>query len=242
VVNITQPPFVGRPDLRKALSMAIDRETLVEHVTGVGERPAYSWVPPGTANYTSQPYQWADLSADERIAEAQQLYRSAVGDGETSPVISLRYDASPNHSRNAEVLSAMWRQTLDATIEPTSKEWKVFLSERHLLELGGLTRLGWVADYNDAQTFLEIFTSRHPQNVTGYADAEYDALLEAARQQTDPQQRRALLEQAERRLLEAYVVIPLYFNVSKHLVKPYIKGFVPNAMNRNQSKHLRLRE
>jgi oligopeptide transport system substrate-binding protein len=239
--TIDRPPFVGRPDLRQAVSMAIDREALVVHVTGVGERAAWGWVPPGTAGHDGQAYEWAEWSAEERIAEARRLFAGAAAENSAAARIKVRYDAGQNHERMALALASMWRDTLGIEVELIPQEWKVYLSERGNREPGGLTRLGWSGDYNDPQSFLDIFASDHPQNVTGFADSEYDALIRAAAREGDSVQRRSLFAQAERRLLDAYVVMPLYFNVSKHLVRPYILGFTPNIANHIQTRYLQLR-
>jgi oligopeptide transport system substrate-binding protein len=101
-------------------------------------------------------------------------------------------------------------------------------------------RFGWVGDYNDAYTFLEIFQSTHGQNFPRFSDPAYDALLAAIAAEADLSRRSELMRQAEERLLDAYPIIPIYFYANKHIVKPYVKGFRANIMDHNHSRHLRI--
>ncbi len=99
-------------------------------------------------------------------------------------------------------------------------------------------RAGWVGDYNDAFTFAELMHSGFGLNGTGYANPNYDALVDAASVEADLEKRRELLQQAERLLLVDQPLIPVYFYVSKRMVKPYVKGYQGNIMNHHASKDL----
>jgi oligopeptide transport system substrate-binding protein len=101
-------------------------------------------------------------------------------------------------------------------------------------------RSSWVGDYNDAYTFAQLLQTGFGINLTGYSSARYDGLLEQATRQGDPVQRRALLEEAERVMLADHPVLPIYFYVNKHLVKPYVSGWTDNVMNVQYSKDLAL--
>jgi oligopeptide transport system substrate-binding protein len=101
-------------------------------------------------------------------------------------------------------------------------------------------RSSWVGDYNDAYTFAQLLQSGFGINLTGYANPAYDALLAEATRTPDPARRRALLEEAERLMLADHPVLPLYFYVNKHLVKPWVAGWSDNVMNVHYSKDLRL--
>jgi oligopeptide transport system substrate-binding protein len=101
-------------------------------------------------------------------------------------------------------------------------------------------RLSWVGDYNDAYTFLQYLKGGFGINLPHYASAAYDGLLDEASRQTDAARRRALLEEAERTMLADHPLIPLYYYVNKHLVKPALKGWYDNVMDVVYSQDLEL--
>lgn len=238
-LNINQPPF-DDVRVRQALSMAIDREIITERVTGVGERPAYAFVADGVANYTSARYEWADWPAERRHAEARRLLAEA-GFGPDNPLsFDILYNTSENHRRLAVAVASMWQEVLGVQASPYNQEWKVMLQTRRDLSAWRVMRFGWVGDYNDPYTYLEIKKTGHGQNTTQWSNETYDAMLARASQMRDLQARAELLAQAESVMLEDYPIIPLYFYVSKHLVQPHVVGFTPNIMDRNYSRHYRI--
>ncbi len=236
--NVTKPPFADDPELRQALSMAIDREVLVEVITGRGEAPAYSWVPPGVHNYEPVQLPYADLSQQERNAIAQSLYRKAGYSRENPLRFELRYNTSDTQQRIALAVQAMWRKVLGAEATTVNVEFQVLLDQMRNREVTQAFRSSWFGDYNDANTFLAIMQSDSAANMPGYSNPEYDALMQSAGEQLDLDRRRLYLEEAERVLLADHAVIPLYFYVSKHLVKPEVRGWQDNILNYHYSQHL----
>jgi oligopeptide transport system substrate-binding protein len=115
----------------------------------------------------------------------------------------------------------------------------VFLATRHEKNTE-VFRAGWIGDYYDPYTFLELYLSNSELNDSGYASAAYDGLLRAASAELDSQRRHALMAEAEALLLEDLPIMPIYHYVSPRLVKPWVAGFVPNIMERHYSKHLRI--
>ncbi len=238
--NMTRPPFADNPELRQALSMAIDREVLVEAITGRGEAPAYSWVPPGIDNYDPVRLPYTELSQQERNAIARNLYRKA-GYGKDNPLrFELRYNTSDTQQRIALAVQAMWRKVLGAEATTVNVEFQVLLDQMREREITEVFRSSWFGDYNDANTFLAIMQSDSAANMPGYSNPEYDELMQSAGQQLDLDRRRLYLEEAERVLLADHVVIPLYFYVSKHLVKAGVEGWQDNILNYHYSQHLSL--
>lgn len=238
--NLTKPPFKDNPALRRALSMAIDREVLVEAITGRGEAPAYSWVPPGIENYEPPKLSYADLSQDERNALARSLYKEA-GYSDANPLqFELRYNTSDTQQRIALAVQAMWRDVLGAEATPVNVEFQVLLDQMRDAEVTEVFRSSWFGDYNDANTFLAIMQSDSPGNMPRYANEEYDTLMKSAAEQLDLDRRRLYLEEAERVLLADHAVIPLYFYVSKHLVSPGVGGWEDNILNYHYSQYLSL--
>jgi oligopeptide transport system substrate-binding protein len=238
--NLAKPPFADNPELRQALSMAVDRGVLVEAVMGRGEAPAYSWVPPGVDNYDPVQLPYAGLSQQERNALAKSLYREA-GYGEDNPLrFELRYNTSDTHQKIALALQAMWRNVLGAEAKTVNVEFQVLLDQMREQEITQVFRSSWFGDYNDANSFLAIMHSDSAANTPGYANPEFDDLLKTAGEQLDLDRRRLYLEEAERVLLADHAVIPLYFYVSKHLVKPEVRGWQDNTLNYHYSQHLSL--
>ena len=238
--NLTKPPFEDNPALRQALSMSIDREVLVSTVTGRGEAPAYSWVPPGVDNYEPPRFSYAELSQAERNAIARSLYDEA-GYGADNPArIELRYNTSDTQRRIAVAVQSMWRDVLGVETKLINEEFQVLLANMRDREVTQVFRSSWIGDYNDAHTFLGILQSGNPSNMPAYASEEYDAFMQSAASQVDLDRRRRFLEEAERVMLADHPVIPLYFYVSKHLVSPEVRGWGDNVLDYHYSQHLSL--
>ena len=238
--NLTKPPFRDNPDLRRALSMAIDRQALTGKVTGRGEAPAWSWVPPGVDNYDGRQFPYASLSQEERHREARRAFEEA-GYGADNPLeIEIRYNTSDTHQRIALAIQSMWRDVLGVEATLVNEEFQVLLSNMRAKEVTQVFRSSWLGDYNDANTFLQVMLSDAPSNMTGYSNKDFDSLVAQAAEQSDPEDRRHFLEEAERLLLTDHPVIPIYFYVSKHLVSPRVRGWGDNVLDYHYSQHLSL--
>ena len=227
-------------DVRAALSLAIDRAQITDRVTGAGERPAQSWVPPGIPGYTPARAAWAGLDASARTRQAQEHWSAARKRGTAPAQLTLCTDASANHRRTAIALADQWRQTLDVKVAIVEMEWKAYLATRKAPGECDLLRYGWSADFVDPEAFLALFTSGHAQNVAGYSNPAYDALISRSGVAADAEQRAAFLASAERILLQDAVVIPIFHRVSKRLVKPGIEGIAANPLGHLPSRCLRL--
>ena len=234
--NLTKPPFKGQPELRRALAMAIDREILTERVTGAGEIVAYGWVPP-VNDYQGQQPAWATWTQEQRNREAQRLYAEAGYSADNPLQVQILYNTSENHKRVSVAIASMWKQVLGVESSLENQEWKVFLQTRRAKETTQVFRAGWIGDYNDAYSFAQLMHSKNEQNDSGYASPEYDSLLDRTAMEGDPDERARLMEAAERRLLEEMPIIPVYFYVSKHLVKPWVGGYQSNIMDHHYTKN-----
>lgn len=239
-LNLTRPPFKDNPELRQALSMAIDREVLTGQIIGRGEAPAYSWVPPGVDNYESRRFAYANMTAGERRAAARRAYADA-GYGEQNPLqVEIRYNTSDANQRIALAVQSMWRDSLGVQTTLINEEFQVLLSNVQAMAVTEVFRLSWSGDYNDAHAFLQVLQSDASSNLAGYRSEEFDRLMQQAALQTDAGRRRLYLEEAERVLLADHPVIPLYFYVSKHLVSPEVGGWGDNVLDYHYSQHLSL--
>jgi len=224
--------------VRKALAMTVDRTIIVETVTGLGDAGAYGLVPPGVANYTAQYFEWRDQPIAARAELARALLAEA-GYGPGKPLrIEVHYNTDENLRRVAVAVASMWREHLGVETSLHNEEFRVLLNRRKDPDAWRVLRLSWRGDYNDASNFLEILARSGAVNDTGYDDPEFERLLAEAALEADPARRRALLEAAERRMLEQYPVLPLYHPVGRRLIKPWVHGFAPNVHNRTYSRHL----
>lgn len=239
--NTQKPPFKDNPALRKALTLAIDREIITTQVVKSGQLPAFGWVPP-VANYTPQQIPEGAWTQAEREAEAQRLYAEA-GYSRAEPVqVEILYNTEENHKAVAVAVAAMWSQVLGVKTSIRNQEWKAFLDTRNQRELTQVFRGGWIGDYNDAYTFAELFLSTSGLNNAGYDNPEYDRLVRLASAEQDSDQRARYLEQAERVLLEDLPLMPVYFYVTARLIKPWVAGYESNIMNFHPTKHLSILE
>lgn len=239
--NLTRPPFKDNLKLRQALNLAVDRELIVRKVMNGAALPAYGWVPPGTWNYTPQKPAWAGWSKEKRLAEARRLYAEA-GYGPERPLeVEVRYNTHDDHKRVAVVIAAMWKQNLGVRTRLVNEEFKVYINNRQLRKVTEAFRATWIGDYDDASSFTDILHSTHGQNDQGYNNPQYDFLLARAAAEPDVAKRRSLLEEAERLALADAPVLPIYFYVSKHLVKPWVQGWEDNLLDYHYSKDLSLR-
>ena len=235
--NTTQPPFAGQPGLRRALSLAVDRSIITDVVSGAGEPVAYSWVPP-VRGYAQQTPAEAGWTQQQREAEARRLYAEA-GYSEKNPLtVEVLYNTSDNHKRIALALRSMWKEVLGMEATLANQEWKVFLETRKSKLETEIYRAGWIGDYEDAYTFAQLLESANEQNDSGYDNPEYDALLAAASAEPDAARRAEYLQQAELLMLADQPILPLYFYVTKRMVKPWVQGYEGNIMDRIYARHL----
>jgi len=238
-LNLSNKTLGSSLALRKALAMAVDRRQLVDTL-GFGQVAAYGFVPPGTWNYDPQSWAWTSSSDADRITEAKRLYAQAGFTPESPLRLRLLFNSNPVIRRTAILTAAMWKDTLGVDTALTDEEYKVFLQSRHDKSRWDVARLGWNADFNDASNFLDTFRAHSPNNDPGYENPSFDALADQAAATNDLAKRRQLLANTERVMLDDYPIVPLYFFVSKALVKPYVRGFKPSPLNHMPTKALSL--
>jgi oligopeptide transport system substrate-binding protein len=236
-INLNHSVLGGSTDLRLALALAIDRETLVRVALGAGEITGWGLVPPGIAGYEPQHIAMAGASQVEREQEARRLLAASGFDNNRMPVLEIRYNTSGLHRRVAVTVSAMWKQVLGISSELINEEWKVFVNNRRLGVNTEIFRGGWIADYSDPSSFLNLFISGDELNSTFYSDTTFDKLMDQASFASGGE-RMSLLQKAERRLLANVPIIPLYYYVSRHLVRPGVNGFMDNANDIHLSRYL----
>jgi oligopeptide transport system substrate-binding protein len=237
--NLSRPPFQDNLLLRRALMLAVDRDQLVRSLLQFGERPAYGWVPYGVQGYQTQSMIDGSPSAADRLAESRRLFREA-GYSDRRPLhFELWYNANEVHRMLAVAIAAMWHDALGINVTLMNVDFPTLLQDVEAQRVD-MFRSSWIGDYNDAESFLQIFASNSGTNLPHYRSSEYDALLADAAAQTNPDTRSALLEHAERVLLRDAPIVPIYFHVGAHLIKPRVQGWYQNVMNVTYSKELSL--
>ncbi|WP_240002325.1 peptide ABC transporter substrate-binding protein [Oleisolibacter albus] len=242
--NLTKEPWKSNRDLRLALSLALDRDVLAEKIMGQGEKGIFSFVPPGIADYQPPVMEWAGWTQAQREARAKELLQKAgYGPGGKPLELEVLYNTSENHRKVAIAAASMWQSKLGVKVTLNNQEWKVFLNTRDEKAFKDIVRHGWIGDYLDPYSFLELLRSDvGQQNPTGYANPDYDRLVREANNSLDPARRTALLQQAEKLALEDVALIPLMTYASQHMVSPKVVGWTDNLLDLHPSRFLDLKD
>ena len=240
-VNFGREAFQD-PRVREALSLALDRETIVEQIRRTGNPPAYSIVPPPIANYPAvSRLHYAEVPHHERIGRAKALMEDAGygPDNRLSFRLAVR-SASADARRVPAAIQQMWREIYaDAEIEQSDAAVFYNLLQEQDFDVG---IAGWVADFNDASNFLELIRTGNGNNYGMYSNPEFDALLDQASAEQDLEVRGQLLARAEAIALRDHALIPEFFGVNRAMVQPYLKGWVTNVNDNVRTRWLSIDE
>lgn len=236
--NLLREPFVDNPSLRMALILAIDRGILTEKVAQFGEQPSFSLVPPGMDGYVPFSPEYADWTQEERNHEARRLYEQAGFSPERPLRTEIRYNTSENHKKMALAVASMWKQQLGVATTLVNEEFRVFMQNREQKTVTEVFGAGWISDYNDPYSFLEMFRTGHGRNDYGYSNSTFDALLDQIGTERVRARRERLMFEAERTLLSDHVIIPVYTYVTKRLVSPQLRGWKTNVMDHHPTRHM----
>lgn len=220
--NVRRPPF-NDIRVRKAFSMAVDKQEIVKFITKGGEAPATSFVPAGMPGYTPI----AGLPFD--LDRARKLFAEAgYPDGKGFPKVAFLYNTSEANREIAEVVQEMFRKGLNVTVELVNQEWKVYLANTKEGNYE-MARASWIGDYVDPNTFLDMWVTGGGNNRAGWSHPGYDSLIRRAAVEMDPAQRMELFRRAERILIEGEAaILPLYHYVSTEMYRPEVEGIWPN--------------
>lgn len=224
--------------VRRALSMAIDREFITKKLLRGGQQPAYTFTPPGVANYqAAKPPYWATWTLERRQAEARRLLAQA-GYGPDKPlVVEIKHRNTPDPTLVMPAIQADWKQIgVDARL--AQNETQIAYASYRSRDFQ-VADAAWVADYNDPMSFLYLMQSATgPQNYGDYKNPAYDALLAKADNEPNAKIRSGFLAQAEALMLEDAPVATIYYYVNKNLVSPKITGFVDNIVDQHRTRYL----
>jgi len=225
--NTEKEPF-NDIRVRKALTMAIDRKAICENVTQGGQLPAFAYVPPGIPEPNGDDFR--EKGGDyytEDIEEAKRLLAEAgYPNGEGFPAFEILYNTSEFHMTVAEAIQEMWKVNLGITnVTLTNQEWGTYLNSR---DEGDFTvaRAGWIGDYNDPNTFLDMWTTGNGNNNSRFSDADYDRLVAECLVEDDMNVRNAKLHELEDILMEAMPIMPVYFYTQPAMISQKLKDYV----------------
>jgi len=223
--NTRKAPF-DNLQVRQALSMAVDRDILVNKITAQGEPAAYSIVPQTIANYTTSEPDFASEPQQQRIKQAKVLLAAAGYSKQNPLTFTLTYNTSENHKKIALVIASMWKK-LGVNVVLENMEWKSYVSSKNLGDFQ-LARSWAFGDYAEPSALLAAFTCGNPVNESGFCEPKFDALMASASNTADEVQRYALYQQAEAILSQSAPVIPLYNYTQTRMVRDTLKGFPEN--------------
>ena len=236
-INLAKEPW-SNPQLRRAISMAIDREFLADKIWGGAMFPAYGFVAPGIEGY--QPYRpdYADIPEIDREDEAARILQ-ALGYGPDNPLkLELRYDTSENNQNTGIAIQEQLRPLgIEVTLHNSD-------AKTHFGHLDGggdfdFARSGWIGDYKDPETFLGIARKASGNNLGHYDSPEFERLMDAAAAAgANPEQRMKLLSQAEKVLVDDDGMLPLLFYSSHNIVSSRVKGWEENVMDIHPSRFI----
>lgn len=230
-INTTRPPLDNLL-LRRALSLAIDRESLVRYITRGGQTATSTLAIAGMAGYASPEQPLFDPDEARRL-----LHEAGYARGADVPPIALSYNTADSNKQIAETIQQMWKNELGIAVELENVEWNVFLDKAARMDFQ-ICRMGWTADYDDPFNFLEILSSGTGNNHSNWKNPEYDQRLREANRELDRQLRLDKLRAAETMALAHQPLIPLYVYKRSQLVKPYVRGFWSNNQDRHPWKYL----
>jgi oligopeptide transport system substrate-binding protein len=227
--NTTRPPF-NDPRIRRALSLAVDRDAIARTVLRGAGTPARSFTPPDCAGYTARATVPTDFAAARRL-----LAEAGYPGGQGLPKLDLQVRNDEHQPRVAEVLQAQWAKELGLAITLTPLEQKTWVQNQQTLNYT-ISGAGWIGDFVDPVTFLDLFVSGGGNNWTGWTNPDYDHLVAQAAATADAAARRELFQQAEALLLEQAPVAPVFFGTRAYLIHPAVKGWEPSLLGLHQYK------
>ncbi|MDR1060360.1 MAG: peptide ABC transporter substrate-binding protein [Clostridiales bacterium] len=231
--QVQKAPF-DDPRVREAFTLTIDRQNITDNITRTGEVPADGFVPSGIndANPSGDDFRtvgggWYSINPEDYAANAERA-RELLADagypgGEGFPVVEYLYNTDSRHQAIGEALQADWQRELGVTVTLANQEWGVFLETRKEGNFQ-IARNGWIADYNDPISFLEMWVTGSGNNDAQYSNPAFDALIANTRSIADPAERMKALHDAEKLMQDDFMLGPIYFYTQKYMLNPEIKG------------------
>lgn len=228
-VNVTRKPY-DNVHVRRALNLAIDRVSITRDVLKGSREPWGRVTPAGYPGYEGA----AQVVYDPARAR-EELAKAGFPGGKGFPKLNILFNTSEDHRRIAETIQAMWKRDLGINVELSNQDWGSYLQATTSLQYD-VARRAWIGDYLDPNSFLQMLTSGDGNNRSGWSDPEYDALIKQAARTLDPAERFKVLQQAETLAVEAAPFLSIYHYSTIELVKPWVRGLYPTALDTHPLK------
>lgn len=231
--NVEKPPL-NDPRVRRALSLAIDRERFVRDVLKGGQTPAGHLTPPETAGFTANSKNTFNPELAKKL-----LAEAGFPEGKGIKKLGYLYNSTEANRIIAEALQQMWNRTLGIDIALENQESRV---QAVSMRSGNyeVARYAWVGDYLDPSTFLELMTGDSGNNMTRWRNAEYDRLYAEASRTADNQRRYEIYQRLEEIIAEEAPIAPIYFYARNNLRRPEVKGWYGNLLDVHPLKNVYL--
>tara|TARA_B100000963_G_scaffold304734_1_gene278676 strand:- start:5660 stop:7252 length:1593 start_codon:yes stop_codon:yes gene_type:complete len=217
---------------RKALSLAIDRELIVKSILKGNQKISYSFTPPDENGYNPK------TKLDFNPIKAKEFLEKS-GYDVNNPPLEILYNTSEGHQKIAQAIQEMWKKNLGLNVVLTNVDWKVYLTRETQGEFD-ISRAGWIGDYPDPFTFLDMMVTNRGNNKTGWSNSEFDNILKNAASQISVSDRYNLYEKAEKILIDELPVIPLYTYTRTYLLSQRVRNWQNNILDTNPYQFLSL--
>ncbi len=221
--NLNHPPL-DDIRVRQALARAIDRDAIANRLLQGSRLPAHFFTPPNTAGYTAR----AGIPTDFEAARSL-LAEAGYPGGNGFPQFEIRMNTDAINAVVLEAIQAMWKRELRIDVTLSNADFRVYLDQMSTMSYE-ILRSRWIGDYNDPNTYLDMFVTNGGNNHTGWSHPEYDRLIAEAGRTTDPATRFELFQQAEAILLDEAPIAPVFFGTRSYLIHPSVQGWVPSLL------------
>lgn len=233
--NTTKKPF-DNPLVRRALALAIDRESITRNILRAGQRPATGLTPPGC----NPDYKVPNIMRFDPVEARRLLAEAGFPDGKGFPPFDILINTSESHRSIAEAVQAMWKQHLKIPAGVLNQDWGVYIESQRRFDYQ-IARFGWGGDYLDPSTFLTIWQTGDGNNNTGWGNQRYDELINQSFREGDAAKRLQILNEAETILLNEAPMLPIYWYTHSYLMRPEVKGLLPSLLDHRCYKAVELK-
>lgn len=233
-VNTLNKPF-DNPKVRRAFALAIDQKSICEKILQGGQKPASGIVPP-FGDYVVPGL----IQFDPEKAKAL-LKESGYASTSSFPDIDLLTTNSDSGLREAEALQAMWQKHLGIKVRIQQREWTTYLQKQYDADYD-IVVAGWIGDYLDPTTFLEMWVAGGGNNNTGWSSKAFEDLLRKAENTADVPTRMSILSEAEKTMMNDTPVLPIYWYTTNYLIRPEVKNWHPLLLNNHPFKFVEIKE
>ncbi len=215
--------------VRQALSLAIDRKIITDNIAKGGQIPATGFVPQGLLDDKGKDFTEANATAVKTdVEQAKKLFAEGLAEENMKledVKLTILYNTLESHKAIAQAIQQMWNKELGLNVALENVEFKVKIArEKADPKEFDISRAGWLGDYEDPMTFLDMYVTGGSQNDVSYSNPEYDKLIEEAKSTLDQKVRMDNMKKAEKILLEDAAIIPIYFYTEPYVVKPNVTG------------------